>query len=229
VDNGQGNPSLQNGLTSPQPLSALPESMQPETVEMVGAGNPADGTLHDANSQCVLSPNFAIETVLQDIEDVGVPQDGKWDLVNTHECRFCIQHEEDEWLLESVRRWMYPSDFNISGAEVALEAKLQKYQSDPWDLNHRTSRAECNGDLWSHIDTPVQRGKVGDEAVYLIRWKLCWTRQSHIDDISWVQSSFKAQNKRIKRRRSARVEKTASSRVIKREAMMVVFKLDQYL
>jgi hypothetical protein len=168
---------------------------------------------------------------LQNIEDVGVPQDGKWDLVNAHEFRFCVQHEEDEWLLESDRRWMYPNDFNTSGAEAALEAKFQRYQSDPWDLNiyRPASRAECNGDLWSHVDTPVQRGKVGDEAVYLIRWKLCWTRQSHIDDIGWVQSSFKAQNERIKRRRSARVEKTASSRVTKRKAMMVVFKLDQYL
>jgi hypothetical protein len=222
VDNRQGNPSLQNGLTSPQPLSPLPESMQTETVETAGAGNPAYGTLHDANSQCVL------ETALQDFK-VGVPQDGKWDLVNTHECRFCIQHEEDEWLLESVHRWMYPSDFNISGAEVALEAKLQQYEFDPWVLNHRASRAGCDGDLWSHVDTPIQRGEIGDEAVYLIRWKLCWTRQSHIDDMSWVRSSFKAQNERIKRRRSVRVEETASRRVAKREAMMVVFKLDRYL
>jgi hypothetical protein len=71
----------------------------------------AYGTLHDVNSQCALSPNIAIETVLQNIEDVGVPEDDKWDLVNAHEYRFCVQHEEDEWLLESVHTWMYPSDW----------------------------------------------------------------------------------------------------------------------
>ena len=126
---------------------------------------------------------------------------------------------------------MYPSDFNTSGAEVALEAKLQQHQSDPWVLNlyHPASRVGCNGDLWSHIDTPIQRGNIGDKAVYLARWKLCWTRQSHIDDMNWVRSSFKAQNERIKRRRSARAEETASSRVAKRGAMMIAFKLGQYL
>ena len=135
-------------------------------------GNGQGDPLHDVNS---LSPNFAIETVIQNIEDVGVPQNGKWDLANTHEFGFCVQHEEDEWLLGSIHKWMYPSDINISGAEVALKAKLQRYQSDPWDLNiyHPASRAECNGDLWSHVDTPIQRGKVGDEVVYLVRWKLC--------------------------------------------------------
>jgi len=151
VGNGQEDTSLQNGLTSPQSLSPLPESMQPETAEIAGAktGNPAYGTLHDVNSQCALSSNFAIETVIQNIEDVGVPQNGKWDLANAHEFGFCVQHEEDEWLLGSIHKWMYPSDINISGAEVALKAKLQRYQSDPWDLNiyHPTSRAECNDDL----------------------------------------------------------------------------------
>src|SRR5205809_619883 len=94
----------------------------------------------------------------------------------SHECRFCVQHDEDEWLLESVHRWMYPSDLNISRAEVALEAKLQKYQSDPWDLNiyHPSSQAECDGDIWSHVDCPIPRDKIGDKAAYLVRWKLCW-------------------------------------------------------
>jgi hypothetical protein len=100
--------------------------MQHETAETAGpkTSNPANGTLHDVKSQYALGPNFAIETVLQNIEDVGVPQDGKWGLVDAHECKFCVQHEEDEWLLERVHRWMYPSDFNISGAEIALEVKL---------------------------------------------------------------------------------------------------------
>ena len=164
-------------------------------------------------------------------EDVGLPNDGKWDLIAAHESRFCFQHEEDEWLLESKNKWMDPSDFNIPGAEAALEAKLQKYDSSPRDLNRYrlASKAECYGNLWSHIDTPIQRGNLGDKVIYLIRWKLCWTPQSHIGDVNWARSSFNTQNERIQRRRSARVEKTAPERAAKRESMMVVVKLEDWL
>jgi hypothetical protein len=162
---------------------------------------------------------------------VGVPNDGKWDHIAAHESRFCFEHEENEWLLESEYRWMRPSDFNIPGAEAALEAKLAKYNSGPWNLNrHRhASQAECNGNLWSHIDTPLQKGELGDAVIYLIRWKLCWTLESHIDDMGWVRSSFKAQNERIQRRRSARVEETAPNRAAMRKSMMVVVKLEHWL
>ena len=53
--------------------------------------------------------------------------------------------------------------------------------------------------------------------------------QSHIDDMNWVRSSFKAQNEAVKRRRSARVENMAPNRMAKREAMMVVVKLGDLL
>ena len=48
------------------------------------------------------------------------------------------------------------------GAEAALEAKLQKYDSSPWDLNryHLASQAECNGNRWSHIDTPYREANL---------------------------------------------------------------------
>jgi hypothetical protein len=62
-------------------------------------------------------------------EDVGIPPENKWDLVAAHERRFCFDHKEDEWLLEYAQRWMYPSDFSVSGAAVTLKDKLQKYLS----------------------------------------------------------------------------------------------------
>ena len=163
-------------------------------------------------------------------EDIGVPTDGKWDHTAAYECRFCVQHEEDEWLLGSVDRWMYPSDFNIPEAEAVLEAKLLKYKSKPYSLQNykQASRVECNDTLWSQIDTPIQRDKLGDKVIYLIRWKLCWTPQSHIDDMEWVHSSFNAQNECIGRRRSVRV-KDPESAAKKREAMMVVVKLEELL
>jgi hypothetical protein len=74
-----------------------------------------------------------IETVLpdpKDPEDLGVPEDGKGDLITAHEHRFCLEHEEDEWLLESAEKWMYAGDFNVCEAETTVEAKLQ--ESEPY-------------------------------------------------------------------------------------------------
>src|SRR5436305_15044777 len=109
---------------------------------------------------------------------------------------------------------MDPSDFGISRAEAELEAKLRKYKSNSWDLNryHLHCQAECDGNLWSEVEPPIQKRKLGDRVIYLIRWKLCWTLQSYIDDMSWVRSSFKAQNDRTKRRRSSRLEEMAPKR-----------------
>jgi hypothetical protein len=57
----------------------------------------------------------------------------------------------------SVVKWLLPRDFNISGAETALEDKLQKYESHRWNekIHHRASRADGYGDLWSCVNTPI--------------------------------------------------------------------------
>lgn len=208
--------------------------MHPETFEIVSANTGAltHNTLRDATSLHSPTPSVTSEAVVSNTEDIGAPTDGKWDHTAAYECRFCVQHEEDEWLLGSVDRWMYPSDFNSPGAEAVLEAKFREYKSKPYSLKryHSASRAECNDILWSQIDTPIKRGKLGGRVIYLIRWKLCWTPQSHIDDMEWVHSSFNAQNECIGRRRSVRVKdmdpKWAAK---KREAMMVVVKLEELL
>jgi hypothetical protein len=171
------------------------------------------------------------EAIVRNPDDIGVPTDGEWETKVAYDCRFCTQHGEDEWLLEGVNRWMYPSDFNTPEAEVVLEAKLLSYESKPYPLQqyHHASRAECNDTLWSQIDTPIKRGKFGDKVIYLIRWKLFWTLQSDIDDMDWVRSSFNAQNKRIRRRRSDRVAKMAPGTAAKKKAMMVVVNLEDLL
>jgi hypothetical protein len=92
-------------------------------------------TLHTRPQKLAPTPRVEIEAIVRSPEDVDMPNDGKWDLIAAHEFRFCFQHGEDEWLLESDNNWMHASDFNIPGADAALEAKLQKYESNPWDLD----------------------------------------------------------------------------------------------
>jgi hypothetical protein len=94
--------------------------MHSGALEMAGAktGSLGDAILHKTTSELAITPN--IETVVQNLDVVGIPQDGKWDHIAAHESRFCFQHMKEEWLLQSVDRWMLPSDFNVSGAETAL-------------------------------------------------------------------------------------------------------------
>ncbi|ERF69368.1 hypothetical protein EPUS_08640 [Endocarpon pusillum Z07020] len=230
LSNGKGGPSLQNGYTSSHPLSPQPDLAHAGALEMAGAetGSLGDAIPHETTSQLTITPN--IETVVQNLDYVGVPQDGKWEHVAAHESRFCFHHAEEEWLLQTVDRWMLPSDFNIIGAETTLEAKLQKYESRRRNEKiHHAPRADCDGDFWSHVDTPIQRGESDGKVVYLIRWKFCWTRHSDIDDMSWVRSSFQEQNERINRRRSARVEDTAPKRMAKMKEMIVVVNIEDWL
>lgn len=217
---------LQRPSQSPKPLQASEKDGAPTET-----GHPAYHTPQMITSHSAAITRIASESALpnpQDPEDVGIPSDGKWDLKAAYEWRFCFEHGEEEWLLENTERWMYPSDFNVSGAEATLEARLQKYESamSELKLHNPASRAECNHSHWSQVDTPIQRGNIGDKVIYLIRWKLYWTAQSNIEDLDWVRASYKAQNEGIGRRCSARVEKTAAIRAAKREEMMVVINLE---
>src|SRR5437763_6586689 len=92
----RGNPSLQNSLISPQPLSPLPESMQPETAVgrrlVVSPATRSMTSIHRVSRLQVLQ----IETGLQNLEDAGILQDDKWHLADAHKFRFCVRHEEYE-------------------------------------------------------------------------------------------------------------------------------------
>jgi hypothetical protein len=91
----------------------------------------------DAAATSGANSGVTIETVLpdpKDSENLGVPENGKGDLIIAHEHRFCLEHEEDEWLLESAAKWMYASDFNVREAETTLETKLQESEPYPCDF-----------------------------------------------------------------------------------------------
>jgi hypothetical protein len=75
--NEEGGPSLHNDYTSPQPLSRRPDSMHSKALEMASAKTDSlgDAILHKTTSQLAITPN--IETVVQNLDVVGIPQDGK--------------------------------------------------------------------------------------------------------------------------------------------------------
>lgn len=186
-----------SGLASPQrpSPSPSPSPLHPQTLKKDGCatekkGRLASDTHTEATARSVAIPHLARENVCPNPGDVGVPKDGDWDHIAAPETRFCFNHKEDEWLLSCTDRWMRPSDFNLPGAELTLGAKLQKYQTESSDpqMHRPLYQAECNGNLWSQVDVPMKRGKSGDEVIYLIRWKWCWTPQSNIDDMTWVRT-----------------------------------------
>jgi hypothetical protein len=177
-----------------------------------------------------MSSSVTIELPDQE-DDVGLPADGNWDHDAAYQQRFCSNHGETEWLLGTPHRWMRPSDFKISGAEAKLEAKLHEYEKNPWEFqaHSRVFQAECDRDLWSHVDVPMKKGNFQDGVVYLIRWKVCWTPESNIDDMDWVRASYKANNARLNCRRSLRAESTATTRAAKNQGIMAVVGLEDLL
>jgi hypothetical protein len=117
-------PIVRNGLVSPRPASAQPSlrSLHRETGEKEGSA--ATKTIH-------VTSNATKEIIDLDSDDVGIPNEGKWDLINAYKFRFCFEHKQKEWLILYADRWIRPSDFSVHEAKTKLEVKLQKYQREP--------------------------------------------------------------------------------------------------
>lgn len=160
------------------------------------------------------------------LDDVGLPPDGLWDQNSAYEQRFCYDHGESEYLLGTDNRWMFPIDFEIRDAELALDAMLQKHKEDPSAYKPQTRRcqAECHGNLLSHVHSVIDRRKNGDYKLYLVEWKACWTPESKISDKTWIGESLKI-NKNISCRSSTRVENALEDRKRRFENMMLVINI----
>lgn len=189
--------SSPQNFNSSQGTSPPPETRLPETLEEVGSsattGPNAPSSFHDATVDSAPIQHFATGTVLADLDEVGVPTDGEWDVIGVFSRRHCIQHNEEEWLLRYADSWMYASDFKVRKVKDELEAKIEVYNSNPWevDVSNPAFWAECTQSLWGQLDTPIQRGRIRGKTIYQSRWKLYWTRRSNIDNLDWVQSSYK--------------------------------------
>jgi hypothetical protein len=188
--------SLQNRFNTSQGTS--PSAETPETLEEVGppttTGPTSPSSFHSATVdpiQCFVTGTVPADP--DDPKEVGVPKDGEWDIIDVLGHRHCIQHKEMEWLLRYDNSWMYASDFKVRRAKGKLEAKLEEYNSSPWevDVSDLAFQAECTQSLWDQLDTPIQRSRIGDKTIYQSRWKLYWTPQSNIDNLDWVRSSYK--------------------------------------
>jgi hypothetical protein len=165
-----------------------------------------------------------------DEEDVGTPVDDIWDHEAVYQERFCYQHGT-EWLLGTLDRWMRPDDFKVRGVAAKLEARYQEYKSQPWGFQARSraSQAQCGGSLWTHVDVPINKAKLGDATIYLIRWKACWTPQTNFDDLEWVWESYQVHNLGLHSRCSDRLASTAPARAVKNKAIMAVVCLEDRL
>jgi hypothetical protein len=123
---------------------------------------------------------------------------------------------------------MRPRDLHPSPEKMKeeLATMLQGYQKDPYDFETLSCRfrSDCQSTLWSQIDTPIAEGRCGEDVIYLIRWKLCWTPSKNIDNLNWVTSSHRVQEGRIGRRGSKRLEATAEMRAKKTKAITAAFK-----
>jgi hypothetical protein len=47
---------------------------------------------------------------------IGILQDGEWEVVEALDRRFCYKHGGHEWLLQVADAWLKPDDFKISDA-----------------------------------------------------------------------------------------------------------------
>jgi hypothetical protein len=210
--------STSSSLLSPTPLAP---SLQPDQSGRITHSNFHEAASYFAPSACQDSMVSVHEA------NVGIPKDGAWDQFAAFIPRHCVEHGK-EHLLGCYPRWMRPRDLHPSPEKMKeeLATMLQEYQKDPYDFETLSSRfrSDCQSTLWSQIETPIEEGRCGDDLIYLIRWKLCWTPDKSIDDLSWVMTSHRAQEERIRRRESKRLEAMAGIRAEKTMAMTVAFK-----
>lgn len=161
------------------------------------------------------------------LEDVGTPSDGLWNVNAAYEQRFCYIHGESEYLLGTEDRWMSSTDFELRDADVTLKAMLHRRKDIPsaFDPHAQRCQAECEGSLLSHVHRVFESRKEDDLTLYYMEWKACWTPESMIGDKMWIGESLKA-NKNGSYRRSARVENGFENRKRNFESMMVVINIE---
>ncbi len=125
-------------------------------------------------------------------------------------------------------RWMFSRDFDIRNAEAALEVLQQKHQKtlSRFGPHARRCQAECRRGLYSHAHEVVDKGRLGDKTLDLVRWKVCWAPESNIDDQDWVKASREV-NKDPRRRQSTRLTNSAAEEMLKYKDIMMVVKLDE--
>ena len=139
---------------------------------------------------------------------MGPPPGGVWDHDAAYDRRFCFDHGETEYLSWTADRWMSSGEFDIADAKAALEAMLRKHKESSFEFkpHSRRCQAECWGILYSDIHSVLDKREDGDGVLYLVRWKACWTSESHVIDQDWIPTSPIA-NKNRHCQRSAPVMK----------------------
>nr|KAK5449235.1 hypothetical protein LTR18_002324 [Exophiala xenobiotica] len=135
-------------------------------------------------------------------EDIGLPSDGIWDYHAAYEQRFCYDHGELEYLLETANRWISSNDLGIPGAEVKLENLLQKDKVGPAVFNPyaRRCQAECHASLYAQIYSIMEKREDATSTLYLAKFRAFWTPGSNIDDQGLLAASLGCNQQRHCRR-----------------------------
>jgi hypothetical protein len=105
-----GEPTVPSSPRSPRVAPTQPPSrpLHGETEE--SKGNATHATTH-------VIPDTTTEVIILDPNDVGIPNETKWDVNGGYDSRFCFEHGQKELLLLYADR---PSDFDVHKAETKL-------------------------------------------------------------------------------------------------------------
>lgn len=160
-------------------------------------------------------------------EDIGLPSDGIWDYYAAYEQRFCYDHGEFEYLLETANRWISSNDLGIPGAEVKLENLLQdKVGPSIFNPYARRCQAECHASLHAQIYSIMEKREDATSTLYLAKFRAFWTPGgSKIDDQGLLAASLES-NQRWHCRRSPRLAETVGKREKIYEKVMMVVNLE---
>ncbi|KIW28868.1 hypothetical protein, variant [Cladophialophora immunda] len=235
---GAGDHLHENSLISYCDASNLPDevplALSSPTHDQPPAGIDARYLAMGSRKEEVVSDPVSLQESLPfSLEDAGLPHDEFWEITAAYDVRYCADHEEIEYLLGTVNRWISPDDFDVSKAESLLEEKLQKFKVqktegtlESFDPHLPRCQAGCSDTLYSHIYHVVDKHKHNGKVWYLGEWLACWTPESNIGDLSWIPESLAVNGKSQRYRCSARLKENLESRKKNYERMASVVNHD---
>lgn len=119
---------------------------------------------------------------------VGMPEDGHWEVERALGVRLCPIHAQREWLLEAKDTFVRPEEFNLVNALARLEKRMKSGGTISVKNRSDASFAECNSSLWSQVDLVLKDEYINEHRYFRIRWKPYWFQDQDVG--AWVRASL---------------------------------------